>query len=84
MPNMDGFDATQLIRALESRTSSKDGTDMGTPFAERKKAYIVALTGLASRKDRDKADSIGFDEYLTKPYSLATIGKVLEKLAGEG
>lgn len=33
----------------------------------RHRAYVVALTGLASRRDGDEAESSGFDNFLTKP-----------------
>lgn len=45
-------------------------------------AYIVALTGLASRRDRDKAVASGFDDFLTKPISFGMIGELLEQLSG--
>ena len=38
---------------------------------------IVALTGLASRRDRDLAEECGFDDFLTKPISFKRIGELL-------
>lgn len=46
-------------------------------------AYIVALTGLGSRRDRNKAEQSGFDEFLTKPISFVKIGELLERLSLE-
>ncbi|POS84901.1 hypothetical protein EPUL_001122, partial [Erysiphe pulchra] len=37
------------------------------------KAYIVAVTGLASRRDREEAELCGLDDFLTKPISFAQI-----------
>ena len=52
------------------------------PISGRKsRAYIVALTGLASRRDRDEAKLSGFDDFLTKPISFAKIGELLKGLS---
>lgn len=47
---------------------------------ENRKAYIVAVTGLASRRDREEAELCGLDDFLTKPISFAQIGVLLKKL----
>jgi CheY-like chemotaxis protein len=47
------------------------------------RSYIVALTGLASRRDRNEADSSGFDDYLTKPTPFEKIGTLLTRLSEE-
>ena len=44
-------------------------------------AFIVALTGLASRRDRDEAVTSGFDDFMTKPISFGMIGELLGKLS---
>lgn len=60
--------------------------DIAVPQQEksgRKRAYIIALTGLASRRDRDQADACGCDDFLTKPVSFARIAEVLDRVARE-
>jgi len=47
------------------------------------KAFVVALTGLASRRDRDEAQQSGFDDFLTKPISFKRIGELLDRLSWE-
>jgi CheY-like chemotaxis protein len=47
------------------------------------KAFVVALTGLASRRDRDEAQQSGFDGFLTKPISFKRIGELLDRLSWE-
>jgi DNA-binding response OmpR family regulator len=47
------------------------------------RAYIVALTGLASRRDRNEAEESGFDDFLTKPISFGKIGELLARLSAE-
>ena len=106
MPEMDGFEATRLIRTFERSVahrslSEEEGYrfDLGheTENAEtemeklalvkgggrRNRAYVVALTGLASRRDRDEAESSGFDDFLTKPIAFAKIGELLKRLSEE-
>lgn len=66
----------------ETQTSS-------TTFAEtlRKrtcadgKAYIVALTGLASGRDRDKAIEAGVDDFMTKPVQFGKVGALLKQMS---
>ena len=54
MPVMDGFRATQAIRAFE-----KEKTLKSVP--------IIALTGHALKNDREDCLAAGMDDYLTKP-----------------
>lgn len=54
MPEMDGYEATQLIRMHKSFDNIS----------------IVALTGKASEEDRKAAFDVGMDEVLTKPINV--------------
>jgi two-component system sensor histidine kinase/response regulator len=64
MPEMDGFEATRIIR---SRTS---------PF---ERPYIVALTANAMKEDRDLCLAAGMDDYLSKPMRPAEIKAAIER-----
>ncbi len=64
MPEMDGFEATRLIRLSEQ----------GTAFHQR----IIALTAYAMSGDRARCLEAGMDGYLTKPLSALALDQVLE------
>jgi PAS domain S-box-containing protein len=64
MPVMDGFEATQRIRAQE-------GHD--------RHSIIVALTADAMTGDREKCLKMGMDDYLNKPLKAEQIGDILKK-----
>ena len=62
MPNMDGLQATKLIRQTEF--------NLGTP--------IVAITAHAFPEERDRFLSSGMDDYLPKPVNLETLVKTIQ------
>ncbi len=64
MPEMDGFEATVAIRAIEKHRFSH------TP--------IIALTAHAMKGDQERCLSAGMDAYLSKPISFAQLRSVLE------
>ncbi|TAH37564.1 MAG: response regulator [Alphaproteobacteria bacterium] len=66
MPEMDGFQATNLIRSKERENQSK-------------RHPIIALTADALEGDREKSLNAGMDDYISKPVQLATVEKILNK-----
>ncbi len=66
MPEMDGFEATKTIRALEKRENFQP-----TP--------IVALTAYAMKGDEQRCLESGMDDYITKPVKKQAMIAVLEK-----
>ena len=62
MPEMDGYEVLREIR--------------GDPSLQGLR--VVALTAFAMQGDRERALDAGFDEYLTKPVSVATLKAQLD------
>ncbi|MFN7953488.1 MAG: response regulator [bacterium] len=73
MPIMDGFEATQRIRALEAdrRAQDPDAPDSAVP--------VVALTANAQRGDREICLMAGMDDYLAKPFTLRALAERLAR-----
>jgi two-component system sensor histidine kinase/response regulator len=67
MPEMDGFEATQLIREKE-KTSGAHLT-------------IIALTAHAMKGDEERCLACGMDGYVTKPIKLEKLFSVMENAA---
>ncbi|MBX3325893.1 MAG: PAS domain S-box protein [Nitrospira sp.] len=74
MPEMDGMTATKLIRACEAERAGPGG-DSGS--ASTRRLSIVALTAHAMQGDREHCLSVGMDDYLTKPFTLALLEQML-------
>ena len=67
MPEMDGFEATRLIRSYESATSKP-------PLP------IIALTAHALKGDRENCLSAGMDEYISKPIDAGLLYSTIRRL----
>lgn len=66
MPEMDGFQATRIIRSQERESGQQAVT-------------VVALTANARKEDRDRCLACGMDDYLSKPFTMVQLRDVLLK-----
>ena len=68
MPEMDGFEATAVIREQETSTGRHQ--------------RVVAMTAHAMKGDRERCLQAGMDGYLSKPVNPKELFEVLEGLRG--
>jgi len=65
MPEMDGFEATRVIRSREARTGYR--------------LPIVALTANAMSEDRQRCLDAGMDDFISKPCSAADLERAMAR-----
>uniref|UniRef100_UPI0025FFDCF6 response regulator n=1 Tax=Methanobrevibacter sp. UBA188 TaxID=1915473 RepID=UPI0025FFDCF6 len=66
MPNMDGYEASKQIRALEDK--------------QKAAVPIVAVTANAFEEDRKNALEAGMNGHLAKPYDIPAMLETLKNL----
>jgi signal transduction histidine kinase/CheY-like chemotaxis protein len=65
MPEMDGFQATKLIRSMERDAGEDEGV------------VIVALTANARKEDKDRCLACGMNDYLSKPFTMNQLANMI-------
>jgi len=75
MPEMDGLEATRRIRNREK----SDGTAglSGVAAAAPRRVPIIALTAYAMKGDRIACLESGADDYLSKPFTLEELSRLI-------
>jgi two-component system, sensor histidine kinase and response regulator len=71
MPEMDGYEATRIIRKRE--------VDSGQACPWKSPVHIIALTASTMQGDREKCLAIGMDDYVSKPVRLSELQAALER-----
>jgi two-component system sensor histidine kinase/response regulator len=69
MPDLDGIEATRLIREAEASTHGH--------------LPIIAITASAMDNDREACLKAGMDDFVTKPVMLGDLHRVLQKWGGQ-
>jgi CheY-like chemotaxis protein len=67
MPEMDGYEATSVIRRREAQA----GAGSHVP--------IIAMTANAMEGDRERCLAVGMDDYVSKPAKREELESTLEK-----
>lgn len=63
LPDMDGYELAQQLRALP----------------ETARSSLIAVTGYGQAEDKERAKAAGFDHYLVKPAKLADVLSLLSR-----
>jgi len=66
MPEMDGYEATEVIRDPQSKVRNHD-------------VPIIALTAHAMKGDRERCIEAGMDDYISKPIRAQNLAVVIER-----
>ena len=67
MPVLDGWEATRIWRARETR------------LRQRQRIPIVALTASAAAGERERCLAAGMDDYLSKPFTREALGELVDR-----
>ena len=76
MPVMNGFKATEQIRAIESQKKTHD-------FGSNERIPIVALTANAMKGDREACLAAGMDGYISKPFKQGELVELLKNIISQ-
>ncbi|MCU1280237.1 MAG: two-component hybrid sensor and regulator, partial [bacterium] len=88
----DGPQALQLtaqfapeVALLDIGLPVMDGYELATHLrAQRPGLLLIALTGYGQDGDRERTRSSGFAAHLVKPINLDEVGRLLDRIAGDG
>ena len=69
MPNLDGIDATKLIRSMEDNLI--------------RQVYIVAVTANAFSEDKQRCLEAGMNDFISKPFKEAELRSIFSGLNGK-
>jgi len=70
MPEMDGFEATRIIRDPQSGVLDHD-------------VYVIAMTAHAMKGDRERCLESGMDHYVSKPIDRERLARAIERRPGK-
>ena len=68
MPEMDGIEATRLIRSLDN---------------DKRDTPIIAMTAHAMKGDRERCLEAGMDDYISKPIKPDELFGIIDRFTGK-
>gem|GEM_PF-1764549 len=88
MPEMDGLEATSIIRKIENAESvaPKLPEEITTPLAQKlagNHIHIIAVTAHATREDQQRCFEAGMDGYITKPFQVEQLISAVKSVSTE-
>ena len=78
MPNMDGYEATERILAMQDqRLDEHDGEDEDNGWRDSSPPKILAVTADATEAALGRAKEVGMVGIMTKPYKMTDLERLL-------
>ena len=79
MPNMDGYEATERILAMQQQQQQQDdeGEESCSLRTQRKRVKILAVTADVTGGALERAKDVGMVGHMTKPYKLIDLQRVI-------
>ena len=83
MPEMDGFEATRIIREREeSQSKETDDPTLDETFGDQvPRIPIIAMTANAMQGDQERCLAAGMDDYISKPIKPELLRTTLQRWA---
>lgn len=84
MPEMDGLEATTIIRSKERQVLSNESTiSRASSYSRKGRSHrgipIVAMTAYAMKGDRERCLAAGMDGYISKPIQADELRRVISQ-----
>ncbi|MDR2597924.1 MAG: response regulator, partial [Treponema sp.] len=83
MPEMDGYEATRNIRAVEAKLNTNTSGERSYHRNYRRQIPIIAMTANVFREDIDKCLKTGMNSHIGKPIDFKEILNCLSSYLGE-